>query len=197
MDTVSSNNVLFGKTRTAVLLLLFGQPEHQFYLRQVARLSGSGLGAVQRELEQLTRADIVTRREQGRHVYYRVNDMSPSFDSLRRIFAAAGKTSSAVAAIPAASPGPLTAFCRRHKIKRLSLFGSVLRSDFRPDSDVDVLVEFAPGSKPGFLGLQEMEAELSALFGGRRIDLRTAEDLSRYFRARVIKEAEVRYAADR
>jgi predicted nucleotidyltransferase len=85
-------------------------------------------------------------------------------------------------------------FCRRYHIRRLSLFGSVLREDFRPDSDVDMLVEFEPSHEPGFFGLARMERELSELLGGRKVDLRTPEDLSRYFRDEVLTEAEVRYA---
>lgn len=85
-------------------------------------------------------------------------------------------------------------FCRKHHIKKLSLFGSVLRDDFRPDSDIDVLVEFEPGHTPGFLGLAGMEIELSKLFGGRKIDMRTPEDLSRYFRQDVVTGAEVQFA---
>ena len=78
-------------------------------------------------------------------------------------------------------------------IRRLSLFGSILRDDFRPDSDVDVLVEFEPDHVPGFFGLFDLQEELSALFG-RRVDLRTPEDLSRYFRDEVLARAEVQYA---
>jgi predicted nucleotidyltransferase len=88
----------------------------------------------------------------------------------------------------------IAAFCRRHHIRRLALFGSVLRPDFHPDSDIDVLVEFEPGAAPGLLGIARLERELSVLFGGRRVDLRTPEDLSRYFRQRVLQEAEVQYA---
>ena len=89
----------------------------------------------------------------------------------------------------------LSAVCRRHYIRRLSLFGSVLTGAARPDSDVDLLVEFEPGRAPGLLGLAGIEAELSALLGGRRVDLRTARDLSRHFRAEVVRTAEVQYAA--
>jgi predicted nucleotidyltransferase len=88
----------------------------------------------------------------------------------------------------------IAGFCHRHHIRRLSLFGSVLREDFRPDSDLDVLVEFEPGQEPGFFGLVRMERELSELLGGRKADLRTPEDLSRYFREEVLAEAEVQYA---
>ena len=85
-------------------------------------------------------------------------------------------------------------FCRRHHALRLSVFGSALRTDFRPDSDIDMLIEFEPGHVPGFFGLARMERELSVLLGGRKVDLRTPEDLSRYFRDQVLQEAEVQYA---
>jgi uncharacterized protein len=88
----------------------------------------------------------------------------------------------------------LAEFCRRNHILKLSLFGSVLREDFRPDSDVDVLVFFEEGHTPGFFGIARMEAELSELLGGRKVDLRTPQDLSRYFREKVLASAEVQYA---
>jgi len=85
-------------------------------------------------------------------------------------------------------------FCRRNRIRRLSLFGSVLRDDFDETSDVDVLVEFEPGHVPGLIRLAGMERELRGILGGHKVDLRTAEDLSRYFRDEVIAEAQVLYA---
>ena len=91
-------------------------------------------------------------------------------------------------------PEALAQVCRRHHIRRLSLFGSVLAGIDRPNSDVDFLVEFAPGKAPGFIALAGIEAELSALLGGRRVDLRTAQDLSRHFRDQVTRLAEVQYA---
>jgi predicted nucleotidyltransferase len=89
----------------------------------------------------------------------------------------------------------LAAYCQEHGIRRLAIFGSALRDDFRADSDIDVLVEFEPDHIPSLLGIARMERELSAFFGGRKVDLRTPEDLSRYFRQRVLAEAEVQYAA--
>ncbi len=89
----------------------------------------------------------------------------------------------------------LAAFCQRHHIRRLSLFGSVLKGTARPDSDIDLLVEFESGATPTFFDLADIEAELSSMLGGRRVDVRTAEDLSRYFRDEVVREAEVQYAS--
>ena len=84
-------------------------------------------------------------------------------------------------------------FCRRHHIRKLSIFGSYLRDDFGPESDVDLLVEFDPQHIPGLLDIAGMEIELSEMLG-RKVDLRTAEDLSRYFRDEVVAQAEVQYA---
>jgi predicted nucleotidyltransferase len=89
----------------------------------------------------------------------------------------------------------LAAFCRRNHISRLSLFGSVLREDFGPGSDIDVLVEFEPDHVPGFFRLAGLERELLVLLGHRKVDLRTPEDLSRYFRQQVLASARVVYAA--
>jgi len=88
---------------------------------------------------------------------------------------------------------PLRQFCQHHHVRRLSVFGSVLRDDFRPDSDIDILVEFEATHVPGFFRLAEMERELEMLFDGRKIDLRTPEELSRYFREEVLSTAEVCY----
>jgi hypothetical protein len=88
----------------------------------------------------------------------------------------------------------LEGFCRRHHIRRLSLFGSILREDFGPESDVDLLVEFEPGHEPGFIALAGMEHEMSELLGGRPVDMRTPQDLSRYFRREVLAQAREQYA---
>lgn len=89
-------------------------------------------------------------------------------------------------------PAEIGEFCRRHNLRKLSLFGSILREDFRPDSDVDVLVEFQPGTVAGYLAMAAMQRELSTLLG-RRVDLRTPNELSRYFREDVLRQAEVCY----
>ena len=89
--------------------------------------------------------------------------------------------------------GQIADFCHRHQVRKLALFGSVLRDDFLPDSDVDVLVEFEPGASAGFLRLAGMEEELSRMLH-RQVDLRTPAELSRYFREEVVRSAEVQYA---
>jgi predicted nucleotidyltransferase len=88
----------------------------------------------------------------------------------------------------------LANFCRAHHIRKLALFGSVLKGTARPDSDIDLLVEFEPTHIPGLLGMVSMEIELGEMLG-RKVDLRTPRDLSRYFRDEVVRTAEVQYAA--
>ncbi len=204
MSTMFKNNnpgtVLFGKSRRAILALLYGHVDEEFYLRQIVRSTGLGVGPVQRELKLLTDSGILRRRKHGNQVYYQANPETPIFDELKNIVrktfgVAESKSLDPVAQRFNVPKDSLAGFCRRHHIKKLSLFGSVLRNDFRPDSDVDVLVEFEPGHVPGF-AIIEMENELSQLVR-RKVDLRTPGDLSRYFRDRVVREARVEYADTR
>ncbi len=87
-------------------------------------------------------------------------------------------------------------FCRRHRVRKLAFFGSVLTQGFSDSSDVDVLVEFEPEARVGYLGMAAMERELSELFGGRKVDLRTPSELSPYFREEVLRAALVQYAKE-
>ena len=86
-------------------------------------------------------------------------------------------------------------FCKKHSIQKLSLFGSALRDDFTSESDLDILVEFDPAHIPGLIRLAGMELELGEILG-RRVDMRTAQDLSRYFRDEVLSSAQVQYYAE-
>jgi len=191
---------LFGsRLRAKVLGRLFVLPGERYYVRQLAVLIGEDSTNVSRELASLEKIGILVSTREGRQKYYQANRKSPVFKEIQRL----------ITRIPAAeiSKKPaltglsgqrlkinkpeLTAFCRLNHVQRLSLFGSVLRDDFKPDSDIDVLVEFQPGKTPGFLKLAGMEEELSGLIGSRKVDLRTSQDLSRHFRDRVIKEAQL------
>jgi len=87
----------------------------------------------------------------------------------------------------------LASFCRRHHIRKLAFYGSVLRDDFGPNSDVDVLVDFEPGCTPGF-GIVDIEEELSSILGGRRVDLASEKYLNPRLRSRVLASAETQYA---
>jgi len=84
-------------------------------------------------------------------------------------------------------------FCKKNQIRKFAFYGSVLRDDFGPKSDIDVLVELVPNHTIGLLKMARMEIELSELMGGKKVDLRTPQDLSKYFRDRVIAEAVVQY----
>lgn len=97
--------------------------------------------------------------------------------------------------LPIQVPEELAEFCRRNCVARLSVFGSALRpADFGAESDLDVLVEFVAGSRVSLFDIGGMAVELSEMFG-RRVDLRTPQDLSKYFRSRVMAEAKLLYAA--
>jgi predicted nucleotidyltransferase len=91
----------------------------------------------------------------------------------------------------------LSALCQHWHITKLSLFGSVLRDDFKPDSDIDILVEFEAGHIPGFLKLHQIQEDLSILMGNRTVDLVTPKFLNHHIRDRVLAEAEVCYVAER
>jgi len=93
----------------------------------------------------------------------------------------------------ASSAENLAEVCRKYGVRRLCVFGSAVRGELKPDSDVDLLVEFNPESQPGLVGMYELEQELSALFGGRRIDIVNPKYLNRHIRDRVLAEAEVRF----
>ena len=92
-------------------------------------------------------------------------------------------------------PLALAALCRRHGIHKLSLFGSELKGTARPDSDIDLLVDFEDSARPSLFDMAQIEIELSALLGGRRVDLRTAAELSRYFRDEVVRTAQTQYVS--
>lgn len=87
-------------------------------------------------------------------------------------------------------------FCQENGIRKLAVFGSVTRDTFSPESDINILVEFASDKIPTLFDITGIERELSGLFGGRKVDLRTAKDLSRYFRDRIVQEAKALYKAE-
>lgn len=92
------------------------------------------------------------------------------------------------------SAATLQSLCTRYHIKKLSLFGSVLRQDFGPDSDIDILVEFETGHPPGFFAVARLEREFAQLLGKRKVDIKTPKEISRYFREEVMQNSEILYA---
>jgi predicted nucleotidyltransferase len=127
---------------------------------------------------------------EGKQKYYQANRQSPFFNELQDLIIKTKDVIKASYRFPVPKKA-LADFCLKHHIKKMSLFGSVLRDDFRPDSDIDVLVEFEPGYVPGF-SIVSIEDELTRLLG-RKVDMRTPGDLSRYFRDQVVREARVAY----
>jgi len=182
---------LFGKTRRAILALLYANPEKSFYLRQILGIVQTGNGALQRELKRLTEAGLILRLTAGSRVLYRANLSSPDFAQIQNLIKVKSSLVPVVNANILLPENEIKDFCRCHHIRRLSLYGSVIRDDFSPDSDVDVLVEYQPGFVPGF-EIVAQQAELSSILK-RRVDLRTPGDLSRYFRDQVVREARVQY----
>lgn len=131
LDTNGFAASLFGKTRRAILSLLYGHADESFYLRQIARTTGVGLGPIQRELKNLTDAGIIIREVQGMQVYYRANTQCPIFNELKSIV----RKTFGVADVLRQSLSP-----KADKIRVAFIFGSVARSADNRRSDIDVMV---------------------------------------------------------
>jgi hypothetical protein len=190
------------KLRIKVLVWLFSHTNERYFVRQLAGMVHEDSTNVSRELSRLEKSGILISTIEGKRKYYQSNRQSPVFNELKNLIAVMplpisepsnGEKAANIDARFPVTQSQLAAFCREHHIKKLSLFGSVLRNNFRPDSDVDVLVEFEPGKVPGF-GIIKIQNELTQLVG-RHVDLRTPGDLSRYFRSDVVKEARVKYVS--
>lgn len=202
---------LFGsRLRAKVLGWLFSHPDERYFVRQMSTIVGKDSTNVSRELARLAKTGILVSTAEGKQRYYQANQHSPVFKELKTLInrsSPATAVAEATLSYNASTPSTtrinriaiprrkLASFCRWHSIRKLALFGSVLRDDFRPDSDIDVLVEFEPGKTPGYFKIYDMEMELSKLLKGRKVDLRTPGDLSRYFRQQVLDEARVAYVA--
>ncbi len=187
-------NILGSKLRAKALSWLFTHRNENYYVRQLTALLDVDSTNLSRELARLANAGILVMNRKGRQKYYQANPVSPLFAPLTALIVASNDTevneSNSMNGISLPQK-KLKEFCKTNDIRKLSLFGSVLRDDFTPESDIDVLAEFEPGKAPGYLGLAGMEEELSTILGRCKVDLRTPEDLSRYFRKRVLREAQI------
>ncbi len=200
-------NFLLGNTRAAVLRTLLLHPETALHVRELARVNGASPGSLHRDLRKLTTLGLLLREEIGRQVHYRANPASPVYEALtgllRNVDVATpaphtNTPDSRVLHSPAATyqvapqeklhipSGRLAALCRKYHIRKLSLFGSAARNEMSPASDVDLLVEFDPGNNVSLLEIPALQEELSALFGGRKVDVATPEILDNPFRRRTI-----------
>ena len=188
---------LFGKTRLAVLSLLYLNENRKYYLREIIRELELGQGAAQRELARLAVEGLLDRTRSGNRVYYQANRHSLDFTELKvilkRAYDAAGESSRSGGVRGARSMGVVNEICARYHVRRLAVFGSSLNGEGTTESDLDLLVEFEPGHTPG-LAFFTLEDELSEALG-RKVDLNTPAFLSRYFREAVIKEAQDIYGA--
>jgi predicted nucleotidyltransferase/DNA-binding transcriptional ArsR family regulator len=211
---VKLSEALFSGTQRRVLALLFGDPDRSFYANEIVRAARAGVGSVQRELESLARAGLVTVTRLGNQKHYRANRDSPIFGELRSIIAKVlgdARPAAAVLQQPQAQypvgarPAKLhiprkriAALCRKYGVKKLSLFGSAARGELAPESDVDLMVEFKPGSRVSLWDIPEMQDEFSALFDKRKVDIASPEILENPYRRKTIEpDLKVLYEARR
>jgi predicted nucleotidyltransferase len=194
------SDALFSKTQRRVLGLLFGHPERSFYANEIVRAARAGVGAVQRELESLAAAGLVTVSRLGNQKHFQANRGSLIFEELRSIVAKVLVTARpavlqqpqaqyAVSARPARLHIPrkkVAALCRKYGVRKLSLFGSAARGDMGPKSDVDLMVEFDPASKTSLWDYPAMQEDFSALFDRRKVELASPEILRNPFRRKTI-----------
>jgi len=206
------SEALFSKTQRGVLGLLFGNPDRSFYANEIMRHVRAGIGAVQRELERLVSAGLLTVTRVGNQKHYQANRRSPIFDEMAAIVS---KTMDAAAGIQGLAAreshvpytvvrkarafhvpkARLAAICRRHRVKRLGVFGSAARGDLTESSDVDLLVEFVKGAETSLFDMVRLQEELSRLLG-RKVDLATPAILENpYRRQAVLKDLREIYAA--
>ena len=176
-------NLLFGAYRHRVLSLLFLRPGDCFHVRKISRLTGVPAGSLHRELRQLADAGLLFATRSGNQVLYSANEASPIFHELASMLDKTAGTPPTLhdhAAEYSVDPPrrlaeidkkALAAVCRKYGVKKLSLFGSAARGELRPDSDVDLLVEFKPGSRTSSFDLVTMQDELSPLLGNRPIQI--------------------------
>lgn len=200
---------LFTKTQQRVLGLLFARPDRRYYLSEIVRHARAGIGSVHRELDRLRDAGLVTVVAIGNQKHYQANPVSPVFHELEGLIgklalgAPAPVLREPEAAYAVASPpapriprAKLAALCRKYRIRRLGLFGSAVRGELGPESDVDLLVEFEPGKAPSLWAEPEMREAFSALFGGRRVDLVPPQALENPYRRRsILRDLRVLYEA--
>ena len=191
---------LFTDTQRSVLGLLFGNPGRSYFMNEILRAAGKGVGAVHRELSRLVAARLVNSTRRGNQRHFQANADAPVFAELVAMFTrseAMQPLAPGIAETHAAytvggnlniPKRTLSRFCRKHHIQRLSLFGSVTRHDFGPGSDIDILAEFEPGQAPGLAGLAELQEQLSEIFGGRKVDLATQTILNNPFRRKAVEK---------
>jgi predicted nucleotidyltransferase len=208
----SLSETLFSKTQRGVLGLLFGNPERTYYANEIVRHARAGIGTVQRELERLAAAGLLTVSRVGNQKHYQANRESPIFSEMeaivlktmepeagvRRLAARETRARYAAGRKKPALDVPkrqLETVCRRHRVRRLGVFGSAARGEATGASDVDLLVEFEKEAQTSLFDMVRLQEELSRLFG-RKVDLATPAILENPYRRRsVLKDLREIYAA--
>jgi len=201
-------SLLFGAYRHRVLSLLFLRPGDRFHVRMIARLTGVPAGSLHRELRQLAEAGLVVAEKSGNQLLYSANERSPVFHELSSMLDktagtpptlhehAAEYTVEPSGRLPEIDKRALARICRKYGVMKLSLFGSAARNELRPDSDVDLMVEFKPTSTSTLFDLVRMQEELSPIFGNRKVETTSPEILRNPYRRRTIeKDLRTLYAA--
>ena len=210
-------DVLFNASHRLILKLFLQNPDASFHVRDVARRTGMSPGALHRELTSFARTGFLRRVEVGQQVHYQLDHRFPDLARISQAISGllGGPAASGVADVPGkyrvetgtvAGDAPferlsvgkkeLASLCRRHRIRKLSFFGSVTRADFTAASDVDVLVEFQPDHSATLAHLVDLRVDLSELFGGRNVDVATNAILKNpYRRAAIEKDLQTAYVS--
>ena len=191
-------DLLFGDYRHRVLSLLYLRPGDRLHVRMIARLTGVPAGSLHRELRQLAEAGLLIAERSGNQVLYSANATSPVFHELTSMLDktagttptlqehAAEYTVEPSGRLPELDRKALAAICRKYGVKKMSLFGSAARGEMRPDSDVDLLVEFKRSSKTTYFDFARLQDELSPLFGKREVHIAGPEILENPYRRKAI-----------
>ena len=191
-------NLLFGAYRHRVLSLLFPRPGDSFHVRMIARLTGIPAGSLHRELRLLADAGLLDAERVGNQVHYSANEASPVFRELSAMLDktagtpptlhehAAQYTVELAQRMPAVPARKLAAICRKYGVRKMSVFGSAARNELRPDSDIDLLVEFKTAGNSTLFDLVHLQDELSPLFGNRQIHIAGPEILENPYRRKTI-----------
>jgi predicted nucleotidyltransferase len=186
--------LLFGAYRHRVLDLLLPRPRESFHVREIARLTGVPAGSLHRELRLLADAGLLRVERSGNQVRYSANPEFPVYAELAGILHKTGERPPG--GLPALHKRRLAQVCRRYGVRSLSLFGSAARGELRPDSDVDLLVQFKPSSRTSLFDLARMQEELSPLFGHRKVHIASPTILENpYRRKRILPDLRRLYAA--
>ena len=192
-------NLLFGTYRHRVLSLLYLRPGDRFHVRMIARLTGVPAGSLHRELRQLADTGLLVAARNGNQVLYSANEASPVFHELTSMLdktagapptlqeRATEYTVEPSGRLPEIDAKSLAAICRKYGVKKMSIFGSAARNELRPDSDVDLLVEFKPLSKTSYFDFARLQDELSPLFGKREVHIAGPGILENPYRRKTIE----------